>query len=429
MKLPSRIFPAALRGRFTRNVSILMIGTLAAHALTAGSMPITSRLYTPDEFSILALYASILSILLSASTLSVHIGIPIANTDRQATSLLALSAIVLCTFTATTSLVFLFGHELVIDLLGRPDFAPYLWLLVPGVVMGGGYMAAQLWSSRQHEFSLIAQTRITRSVAGSGTQLAMGVSGAGPLGLVLGHILYSGLGVLLLLRNFWKTHGKLAATLRPRDIAAAISTNRRYMYFTTPENLANVAAIHLPVLAIAAVPAAGEIGHLFMAQMILTLPMMLMGASVGQVFLAEAPAKFEEGKLFPFFMSVLRGLLVTGAPVLIVFGVLAPLLATTVLGAEWQETGNLIAWMTPWAILQFLTSPLSTLLYVVGRQGLALSLQITSLAMRYGAVLLALVYAPEHSMQAYAVSGAIVYLLVLIVLFIVAKHSNEHAQN
>lgn len=249
----------------------------------------------------------------------------------------------------------------------------------------------------------------------------MGFAGAGPVGLIIGHILYNGLGVFLLLRKFWTGQKETLKDLRLADLAGAAHENRRYLYLTTPASLLNVAAIHMPVIAIATSPAAGEVGHLYMAQLILTLPMMLMGASVGQVFLAEAPARRAEGTLIPFILGVLKGLALTGVPVLATAGILAPLLAAPLLGADWQRTGLLMAWMTPRMIFQFLASPLSTLFYVVERQGLALAIQMVSLTIRYGAVLLALQYAPGISMEIYAVTGAAVYLLTLLLILWTAR--------
>jgi O-antigen/teichoic acid export membrane protein len=410
-------------GGFARNVSVLMAGTLGAHLITVAGIPVTTRLFSPEAFSILAVYSAILSILLTLATLSLHIGIPIADTHRRALGLLSGAGLVLLANTALLSLVLLVAGDLIIGLLNRPDFASYLFLLMPGFLLGGGYSALQMWFSRQKQFPLVARTRVMRSAGGTGTQLAFGFAGGGAVGLVLGHMLYNGLGVFGLLRRFLRDERATLKQLTRADLVDSLRLNKGYVYFTTLENLANVAAIQLPVLAIAANPATGEVGYLYLAQTVMMLPMMLIGSSVGQVFIAEAPQHYRDGRLWPFTKRVLRGLALTGVPLLTLAGVLAPFLAGPILGQEWTRTGELIAWITPWMILQFLSSPLSTIFYVAGRQSLAMMFQFFGLALRLGAVLLAISLSPTVAMPVYALSGAAFYLSMILVILAIARNN------
>ncbi|AXK42849.1 lipopolysaccharide biosynthesis protein [Erythrobacter aureus] len=416
-----------LRGRimrgegFLRNISVLMAGTIAAHMITVAGIPITTRLFNPEAFSILAIYSAILSILLTLVTLSMHLGIPIAATHRQALSLVAGSALIIVIFTVVLSFAVVFGSHWIIGALGRPDFEPYLPLLIPGCLLGGGYALLQMWFSRRKQFGLVARTRVVRSAGGTGTQLAFGFAGGGPVGLVLGHLLYNGLGVFGLSRRLIRDEAGKLKELTVADVRQGLRSNKKFAIFTTPENLANVAAIQLPVLAIAANPETGEVGQLYLAQSIMMLPMMLIGSSVGQAFIADAPEYFRRGELWHFTKRVLRGLTLTGAPLLLLAGLIAPFLAGPILGEGWTRTGELIAWITPWMILQFLSSPLSTIFYIAGKQWLALLVQLIGLCLRFGVVLVAISMAPGWAMEAYALSGAAFYLSMLVVMLAVAR--------
>jgi hypothetical protein len=68
------------------------------------------------------------------------------------------------------------------------------------------------------------------------------------------------------------------------------STYRRFPVYSTWEALANSAAIHVPVILVAAVAAPDEAGYLMLAMYVLQAPMSLIGAAVGQVYLSKAPA-------------------------------------------------------------------------------------------------------------------------------------------
>jgi O-antigen/teichoic acid export membrane protein len=398
---------------FARNVSVLLMGTVGAHLITVLSLPIVSRIFDPEAFSALAVYSAILSIVLTFGTLSVHIGIPIAESHKAAVSLVVISGTTILINTFALGMFVTYGGDWFAGAINRPELSDYLVYLIPGVLAGSGYATLQMWFSRQKRFPLVAGTRVLRAAGGASVQMGCGLAGLGPKGLVIGHTVYHGLGAFGLLKRFLIDERETIRALSRQDIATSIDKSRRFALYTTPENLANVAAIQLPLILIAASPASGEVGHLYLAQTIMMFPMILIGSSVSQVFLTEAPKHYRNGSLWPFMKSVLRGLAITGVPVLVGAGLLAPLLAGPVLGPKWAATGTLISWIMPWMVLQFLSSPISSLFYIKNQQGWAMILQVGGLILRLGVVLVAIRVAPEAAMPAYAVSGAIFYLVML----------------
>ena len=411
--------------QFLRNVGVLMVGTVLAHLITVLAIPVTTRLYEPSDFSVLALYSSILGLLTTFSTFSLHIGIPLETSRRRGISLLlaAMSTVVL-TLLVMGILILVF-HEVILNLLGEPDFNPYLWLVIPGVLFSAAYAVLQMWFSRVKNFSLIARTRVTRSIGGTGTQLAMGFAGAGPIGLILGHMLYMSLGVLAFLRSLLVNNHRVIRAVNQKEVRSAVKRNSKYIYFTTPENFMNMAAVQLPVIAIAATPSAGEVGYLYLAMQLMTMPMILIGSSIGQAFIAEAPQRLKRNELPEFCFKIVRHLSVLCIPPLIIAAFLAPHFTEIVFGEGWQRTGSLVAWMAPWIALQFITSPISTVFYVLKRQMLAMWVQFIGFVVRFGSVILAINIRPDLAMEAFAVSSAFVYGLVLVILTVIIRKENE----
>jgi hypothetical protein len=76
-----------------------------------------------------------------------------------------------------------------------------------------------------------------------------------------------------------------------------------------------------------------------------------------------------------------------------------------------------MAWMTPWFVMQFVTSPVSVALHVANRQPAALLLQLFGVILRAGAVYGASIIALARMSEAYAVSGFVFYLVYLAVVF------------
>jgi len=87
-----------------------------------------------------------------------------------------------------------------------------------------------------------------------------------------------------------------------------------------------------------------------------------------------------------------------------------------VFGPAWQRAGWLVAWMTPWFVLQFLAAPISMAMHINGRQRAALALQLFGLVLRVLAVWVASLWKPAAISEAYALSGMAFYLVYVLVI-------------
>jgi O-antigen/teichoic acid export membrane protein len=95
-------------------------------------------------------------------------------------------------------------------------------------------------------------------------------------------------------------------------------------------------------------------------------------------------------------------------------GIAAPVGFSLVFGEQWERAGWLVAWMTPWFVLQFLSVPMGLALHVTGRVRSALLLQAAGLAVRVSAVVAAARTQCLPVAEAYAVSGGVFYAFYLV---------------
>ena len=110
------------------------------------------------------------------------------------------------------------------------------------------------------------------------------------------------------------------------------------------------------------------------------------------------------------------GLAKLGIGPLLFAALVAPSLFGIIFGEAWQRAGVLLAWMTPWFVLQFMTSPVSMALHVTSHQRLALGLQVFGLTFRVTTVVTAGELINGGVSEWYAASGAVFYLFYLIVV-------------
>ena len=79
------------KSEFSRNVLTLMTGTTIAQAIPIAISPILTRIYTPEEFGVFALYLSIIMLFSSLVAGKYELSILIPKHDKNAKNLVLLS--------------------------------------------------------------------------------------------------------------------------------------------------------------------------------------------------------------------------------------------------------------------------------------------------------------------------------------------------
>lgn len=298
MSLRARV-AAVLGNEMVRDVIRLVTGTLGGRLITLGAMPLVTRLYSPEDFSLLAVYLGTVSIVGAVTCLRFDVAVPVADNDEDAGHLLILALIAALVVSALSLAAALLAPAETAALLGQPVLAPWLWLVSLGILFSGAYAALQSWATRARRFSSIAVTRVTQAVIGVSTTLTLGWAGVAPFGLMLGNMLNLSAGGLRLGLEALRQDRTALAGVTRRSLAAAFARYRRFPLYSAPEALANLAGTQVPILLVASI-AGKEAGFLLLAQMAMAAPMTLLGSSISLVYVSRAPAELQEGRLASF---------------------------------------------------------------------------------------------------------------------------------
>ena len=378
-RLVGRTLP---KNAFARGVSVLVGGTVGAQALMVLASPLLTRLYTPEDFGLLAVYASILSLFTVIASLRYELAIPLPEKDSEAAHAAILSLLIVGLITAISALMILIGGERLAQLINAPDMANYLWLIPVGVLAIGCYQVFNYWAIRTKSFGTIAKTKISQSLA----TLAVQLSGfkLGVLALMLGQTGGQSVGVMNLARPALKSpHFK---GWQWSDLKKVAARYKSFPIFSTWGGFLNTASMQLPPLLFAIFFSAGVAGLYALAHRVLAMPMSLIGSAVGNVFFANAAEAYREDRLAPLFEAVYAKLVSIIMPVVLVLMIDAPRLFAVVFGANWEEAGELARWMAPWLAVVFVASPLSVLYEVLERQKFGMYFQGLMLLVRVVAI-------------------------------------------
>lgn len=355
---------------FGRRVMTLVTGTLSGHLVMAAVTPVVSRLYTPQDFAVIGIFISLLSLLVVVSDGGYSRAVLLPDSDGVGASALVLGAwMVGATAGATVIGVWLFKDQLA-AWTNAPMLGRYLWWLPVMVLAAGLYQVGSFWAIRRHAYHLIARTRVELSAGQAVTIVALGLAKIGGVGLIIGDAVGAVLGACRLAHFAWRRD---SALLRGVTRAGLRSVARRYAYFPVfamPASLLQSLQTKIPILLIAAFYGAHAAGSLTFAHGVMWVLTTVVSDTVAQVYLGRGAelARRHPEELRQLFHRAARLLLTTLAPPLVLLGVVAPPLFAAVFGGEWLEAGHYVRSLVPALLARLVVGPIFQTLTILERQ-------------------------------------------------------------
>jgi O-antigen/teichoic acid export membrane protein len=416
-------WPPVPGGAFARHVVTLASGTAIAQLLLILATPVLTRIYTPADYGTLAVYSSILTVLLVLASLRYEAAVPLPEDEDVAGSLLALTLLLLAGIVVVVALVVWLLGDAFVRRANVLALGPYLWLLPVGLFGAGAYQALSYWAVRRRAFGRIARTKLSQGTGQVVAQVGLGLAGAGAPGLLVGDVIgrVAGGGGLAILAFRDRPFARVTGA----SLAAAAARYRRFPLLTTWSGLLNVGSLQLPSILFSAGFGAAAAGLYALSYKMLVLPTMLVAQAVGQVFLARAATLSREPeRLRQLTERTALALFAGGLPV---FGAVAlggPQLFATVMGSQWEQAGRYAQALAPWFAVWLVSNPLSGLFSVREWQGSALAFAGFEFALRLGALLIGTSRGSPMLAVALLSASGVVIAVASIARFMHAGHSS-----
>jgi len=404
-----------------KSAAMLTSGTVLGQLILLLALPVLTRIYDPAAFGILAVCMVAMSIIGVVACLRLEMAIPLPASDSEAANLLFASCVAATAIGAILLAGALLAPEAIARLLRQPSIEPFLWVIAVGVASSSINSALTFWSLRKKRFADIAQTQVVRSVGGAGSQVALGLAGVIPGGLVIGQLLYTVLGSGQLFRRAWQGEAETLRGVGVRGAVGAVKRNWRFPIFSVPEALLDATANNLPMLLIAAVVGPAEAGALLLAQRITSAPAALIGQNVGRAFMAEAADRFREGRLGQFTRKTMRHLFAIALLPFAALAVVAPLSFELLFGEEWTRAGIMVTWLVPTMLMQITVSPVSSVIAVTSKQHIGMLIQLAGCVLTIGSIFAAQAISPSHTFEFYAAASFFYLLLYVAAILILVK--------
>lgn len=422
----NRLKAAIFHSEFARSVTLMIGGTSASMALFILSSPILTRLYTPDEFGLLAIFLSLLSAFGAIGTLRYEHAIPVPESESKGISLVLLSFLIVLILTFMFAALIFTNADLLNDFFKTSLFSTYFCFVFSGLLVTGAYQVFNSWAVRAKTFAILAKSKIGMSI----TVVAIQLAGYqfGTAALIAGRIFGLLVGATMLLAAMiTRTNGSLISQeFAPGKIIQTAKEFRKFPLYSTWGAVFNVVGTELPVLFLSAMFSGSIAGMFLLTNRVLNLPMSLVGQAVGRVFYSNAPAASRDGSLANSVIEIHKMLaLFVAAPSWIVL-IAGPELFALVFGIEWKTAGEFSQWMAPFLYINFVASPLSPLHMVLNRQFQGTVFHFTLFIVRVSGLFVGGLFGSALlSIALFFLGGAICWVGFLVWIFYITGASTQ----
>jgi len=362
------------KSEFTKNVLTLMTGTTIAQAIPIAISPILTRLYTPEDFGVWALYMSILMIFGNLVAGKYELAILIPKHDIEAKNIVLLSLLFASIFSSILFIIVCMFHSEILIILKNDDISFWLYILPFNVFLVSAISILYFWNNRKKKYKLLAKNQILQSSSQGIVNLGIGFFSKINAGLIIGTLIGNIMSFLFMLKHSKKD---LVLNFSKFRLFYVIKKYKKFPLFMLPSGLLENVSAQLPIFFLGSFFGSAIVGFYSLSQRIVRIPIMLIGSSIGNVFRQEASEHLNKyGNCEKVFLNTFKRLLIISTLPFIVFYFIAPYLFEFVFGEKWRIAGEYAQILTPLFYLQFIVSPLSNMFMIAQKQQYDLIMQI-----------------------------------------------------
>ncbi len=409
-----------------KNILKLISGEGIGRIIGFIAAPFITRLYTPSDFGLLAVFTSICALCYPFCTLRYTLAIPLHSNEKIGVNSLAACLFMLVINTLFISIVFAFFHLQILSLFSSESIDAF-WCFIPlAFFLHGISEVLSYYSTRYRDFSTIAKVTVVQKVIGTLTKIVFGLFHSNVIGLLIGNILAESGGLTLYIRSYWKRLKEDAYYVTRRKIVFVLKRYKDFPLYRIPSQILLMAAGSFPILYFAWHFGIGTTGKISLAMTMLSAPVAIVCKSVGKAFYGEiASLGRKSGKeistLTVWIMIRLFVVSIIPFMLIICFG---PWIFRTFFGAEWTQSGTFARYLCFYLIFRFVYSPISDGIFnVFEQQKLVFWIEVSRIMIVVLSLFISYFYnfPVANTIIIYSLALTVQYILSIILVFYILR--------
>lgn len=396
--------------KFFKDSSYMVLSTIVMQLIALLTLPILSRLFTPEDFGLHSTFRASLVILSIIVTLKLETAIVLPKTylgknkvyNSSIINVLIVTLILLIVF----SVLRLFNVNLLELAFKNNDFRILLL-----VVFGTFFLALtninQSMLVGLKNFKRIAVSRLILPVGFFLFSILFYFLSDNDYNLLLAQLIayivlfcFLQNNIPINFHNFYK-----------KNYFSVIKEYSDIVKYTSSTSLMNTVSLNIPSLLLLGFFGAEFLGFYAIGAMLISLPSQFISASFSQVFYKKVVDIYNNNPihLYPFVRKIMFSLLGLGIIGFTVVYFLLPYLVPFVLGPNWAPAVKIMQYLCLWHAIKIVVGPTSTLTILLNKQKELLAFEIIFLVFRVLSIWLPyyLGYSALFSILCFALIGVI----------------------
>lgn len=401
--------------RFTKNILVLLTGSSLAQLLSFAFSTIISRIYTPQEYGSVAVFNAYIAIIAVVVTGQYATAIMLDEDLKNAKNTWTLCLIISI---SVSIVVFIIAAIYAYFITPKDDLTRLFVFLLPFQVFTNGIINANsVWNNKNKVYKTISKLAVFSSIITFISNFIFGIIGLGAKGLLLSGAVSQVISALLSMYYICRKTEFLSYISDLRTILKQAIKHINFPKYNIIATLLGTASTQFPIILFSYYYNAHMVGGYSRAVQVINLPMSLIGNAIGNVFFKEATDieyTSDKTKLKEFVYATYKRLLFIGIiPMAFIFGY-GDIIFPLVFGQSWTDAGRYAQILAPWFVFVFVTSPISTLLYIKGKQKQNTIISLVFIISRVFIIVVTGTYGLEFSISLvfFTLTGVIIWIFV-----------------
>ena len=388
--------------------------------------PILTRLFSPEEFAVLANFMAIVGVIGIISTGRLEMAIAIPKDHKKAQEIVFTGFIITLFLGLISILIPLFAYQIG-EMYNDKKLPIFLWLVPFSVISYGLLGLCSNWNLRQERFQQLSIGKISQSIINNCLAALLGYIAWGVYGLVIAWLLSQYVNIIILLIGVNRK-----VKYRDFGISTLKATLKEYKDFPLINSLHAFSDLFISQFLLYWIISSYfgflELGLFAMMIKYVKAPIVLISSSVSQLFYLEASKAINQGVSFiPILKKTVRTSILFALPFIIILLTFGPVIFKWYLGEEWQQAGFYAQGLAPMFFLYFILSPISGLPILLGKQKEAFLFSLIGYAFSIMAIFvgISLKFTFNNTLILYGAVFSLFSLATIIWYFTLIKKSNE----
>lgn len=413
---------------FFINVITLVSGSAISQGILLVATPFLTRLYTPEEFGIFALYLAIVGIISVVASWKYELAIMLPEEESDAQALLFLSVIIAFITSFFVFIIIFIFKDFIIN--HTVNFNLFMWLVPVGVLVTGLLQVFTAWSTRKEYYNVVSSSRVVQSGTTILGQFSFKFTNSVSLGLIWGNLIGTITSLFILIVLSVKKQAIQLRKVHKKQIMNNMVKYSNFPKFQSFSVLINSLSQNLPILLLTYFYQPEIAGFYSLTHRALNTPVRLIGGSVRQVYFQRA-AKIYSNKqsIKTIFLKSTLGLAKISIVPYIILILFAPAIFIFVFGDAWLVSGIYAQLLVLFIFTLTINPPAVMSIQILGLQKFNLVYEIFLAIFRFIAIYIGFVIFSSHfiSIGLFAFTGVLfnVALIFFIYLRIYKSDTNN----